>query len=321
MEPTRRNVFTTYTILGLAASVMMGWSYLGAEIYCRVDEWLVNQEAGVLRWLSWLFRCPWTDILVQYVFILGVGYLLMGLIACLVPKDPRKQEKLSGEDFLVCLTASMGIGFLLNMVGTEINYVISQFTGKNYLDMNPVTDMVMDLSPSMIMYSCILGPFMEEVLFRGIFLKRARLYGDRTAVVFTAIMFGLMHGNLSQFLYAAAIGLFFGYVAVKSNGIRYTVLLHMIVNSYGTIIVLGEEVISRVDPLILPIFYTIGTFVTMMVLIVGGIIAVVKYAPVWYRQLTWNNGLASPNKKYVYLNPGFLIYLAVCLMEVVGYMV
>lgn len=321
MEPTRRNVFTTYTILGLAASVMMGWSYLGAEIYSRVDEWLVNQEAGVLRRLSWLFRSPWTDILVQYVFILGVGYLLMWMIAGLAPKDMRKQEKLSGEDFLVCLTASMGIGFLLNMLGMEINYVISQFTGKNYLDMNPVTDMVYDLSPSMIMYSCILGPFMEEFLFRGVFLKRARLYGDRTAVVFTALMFGLMHGNLSQFLYAAAIGLIFGYVAVETNGIRYTVLLHIIVNSYGTIIVLGEEVLSRVDPFILTIFYTVGSFITMAFLIVGGIIAVVKYAPLWYRQLTWNNGLASPNKKYVYLNPGFLIYLGICLMEVVGYMV
>ena len=321
MEPTRRNVLTTYTILGLAASVMMGWSYLGAEIYSWVYVWLMDQEAGVLRRLSWIFCSPWTDILVQYVFILGVGYLLMWLLICLVPKDPRKQERLSGEDFLICLTASMGMGFAFNMIGTEINYVISQFTGKYYLDMNPVTDMVMDLSPSMIIYSCILGPFMEEFMFRGVLLKRARLYGDRTAVVFTAIMFGLMHGNISQFLYAAVIGLIFGYVAVKTNGIRYTVLLHMIVNSYGTILVLGEDVLSRVEPNVLPIFYTLGTFMTMVVLIVGGIIAVVKYARIWYRQLTWNNGAASPNKKYVYLNPGFLIYLGICLMEVVGYMV
>ena len=38
---------------------------------------------------------------------------------------------------------------------------------------------------------------MEELLFRGVLLRKARRFGDRTAVVFTAVMFGLMHGNLN----------------------------------------------------------------------------------------------------------------------------
>ncbi|MFR8165857.1 MAG: hypothetical protein ACLU8D_07615 [Enterocloster sp.] len=35
-------------------------------------------------------------------------------------------------------------------------------------------------------------------------LKRARRFGDRTAVAFTAVLFGLMHGNLLQLFYAAS---------------------------------------------------------------------------------------------------------------------
>ena len=80
---------------------------------------------------------------------------------------------------------------------------------------------------------------MEELLFRGMILKRARRFGDRTAVAFTAVLFGLMHGNLLQFFYAASIGLILGYVAVRTSSIRYTVLMHMAINSFSTVMVAG----------------------------------------------------------------------------------
>ena len=53
--------------------------------------------------------------------------------------------------------------------------------------------MMMDMTPSMVIYACFLGPFMEELLFRGMILKRARRFGDRTAVAFTAVLFGLIY--------------------------------------------------------------------------------------------------------------------------------
>ena len=187
--------------------------------------------------------------------------------------------------------------------------------------MNPVTEMMLDLSPSMIIYSCILGPFMEEFMFRGMLLKRARLFGDRTAVVFTAVLFGLMHGNISQFLYATAIGLVLGYVAVKTNGIRYTVILHIFVNSYNTILVAVEELIYAIDPVILPVFYSLAILGLMFLLIIGAIIVLIKYGPHWYRQMSAHNGPWSENRIFVYLNPGFFAYLVICLVEFVSYLV
>lgn len=97
------------------------------------------------------------------------------------------------------------------------------------------------MTPSMVIYACFLGPFMEELLFRGMILKRARRFGDRTAVAFTAVLFGLMHGNLLQFFYAASIGLILGYVAVRTSSIRYTVLMHMAINSFSTVMVAGRS--------------------------------------------------------------------------------
>ena len=93
----------------------------------------------------------------------------------------------------------------------------------------------------MVIYTCLVAPFMEELLFRGVLLRKARRFGDRTAVVFTAVMFGLMHGNLNQFLYAVVIGLVLGYLAVRTNRILYNVLLHMTVNSFSMLLVMVED--------------------------------------------------------------------------------
>lgn len=321
MELKRKDYFITFTILGLAMSVLMGFQYIGAALYGLADMWILNQEAGALRWLSWLFHSPWTDTLVQYMFILGAAYPIVGLMVHWVPKAERGEYLLSLEDFMVCLVAAMGLGYAFNLLGNFINLYISMFNHKSVLEMNPAADMVSQLTPSMIVYACILGPFMEELMFRGILLKRARRFGDRTAVVFTAVTFGLMHGNLSQFLYAAVIGLILGYVAVKSGSIRYTVILHMFINSYGVVITAGELLLESAGFYWGITLYSLAFLAAILLMIVGAGIVAVRYVPLWYRQLSWNNGWASPGKKYVYLNPGFFIYAALCLLEMATYLI
>ena len=58
-------------------------------------------------------------------------------------------------------------------------------------------------------------------------------------------MFGLFHGNLNQFAYAFILGVIFGFVYVKTGTIRYTILLHMIINFMGS--VLGVLVLKLID--------------------------------------------------------------------------
>ena len=322
MELKKRNVLITFTVLSLAACIMMGFQYVGSIAYFEIEAFLnKNQEAGVLRWLSWLFHSPWTDMLVQYVFLLGASYVPAYLLICWLPKDQRKQAKLSGKDILVCTVASMGMGYVLNLAGTFINYLISLVTGTSFLDMNPVVEMTQELSTSMIIYSCLLGPFMEELFCRGFLLKRARVFGDWTAVVFTAIVFGLMHGNISQFLYGTGIGLILGYVAVKANGIKYTVLIHMLVNTYNMALAWGESVIWNIGSEFLTAAYSLAILINMVVLIIGGVILIVKYGRIWYRQMLYHNGSDSLNRIFVYLNPGFAFYVVLCVVEFLSYLV
>lgn len=320
MELTRKNIFKTFTILGLGLAALEGSRFFGALLYGRVNMWISVQEASVFRWLSWLFHSPWTDILVQYVFVLGLPYLAVLLIVGRLPTCVGEKRKLPPEVFVILLVISMGAGYVFNFIGVFINLATSYMTGKSFYDMNPIMDMVSTLTPAMVIYVCLLGPLMEEVMFRGILLKRARRFGDRTAVVFCAVVFGLMHGNLSQFLYATAVGLTLGYIAVRTNRIRYNVILHMMVNSYSTILLAGETVYLNAGMNLPLIGYSLAILAVSGLLIVGAVILLILYGAQGHRQMKAANGPPSPYRKYAYLNPGFLLYCGICVFQILLYL-
>ena len=110
MELSRRKVMITFTILGLSASILMGFSHWSSTVYESVYKFIISQEAGGFRWLSWLFQSTWTDVLVQYIFVLGAAHIPAYLLLCWLPKDQAPVRKLSGWDFCICAVASLGLG-------------------------------------------------------------------------------------------------------------------------------------------------------------------------------------------------------------------
>lgn len=94
---------------------------------------------------------------------------------------------------------------------------------------------------SMFLYAAVGAPIMEEIIFRGLVLRHLEPYGKGFAVIMSAFLFGIFHGNLVQMPYAFLVGLVLGYVAVEYN-ILWAMVLHMINN-----LVLGD-LIGRVLP-------------------------------------------------------------------------
>jgi membrane protease YdiL (CAAX protease family) len=82
---------------------------------------------------------------------------------------------------------------------------------------------------SLFLYASILAPIWEEILFRGYVLRTLRPFGKRFAILSSAFLFGLFHGNLLQTPYALLMGLVLGYVTVEYS-IGWAVLLHMFNN-------------------------------------------------------------------------------------------
>lgn len=104
------------------------------------------------------------------------------------------------------------------------------FTAKN----SAFEELTTQQNAIFLFYSCLLGPVLEELIYRGGVQDLLEPYGARRAVLFSAILFGFMHHDLYQALSAFGTGLVFGYVKLH-RGLTYAMILHILNNTFATI--------------------------------------------------------------------------------------
>ena len=79
--------------------------------------------------------------------------------------------------------------------------------------------------------SCLVIPIAEELLFRGVVYKRLRmLFGIAPAVCLSAVLFGILHVNLVQLLYAAIFGLLLAFLVEKTGKLSCAIIGHITAN-------------------------------------------------------------------------------------------
>ncbi len=111
----------------------------------------------------------------------------------------------------------------------------------------------------------------EEFAFRGIILQKLRKYGDGFAILISAVLFGLMHGNLVQIPFTFVTGLALGFITVKSNSIIPAVITHFCINSSSVLVSILEEN-SIFDSNVVDIVYL--SFIALV--IIGAVISVIS---------------------------------------------
>ena len=95
----------------------------------------------------------------------------------------------------------------------------------------------------MVVATCILAPLLEEFLCRGMMLRGmlAHRMSPAKAILWSAFLFAFMHMNPWQSIPAFLIGIFLGWVYVRTHCLWATIFLHFLNNAIST-------VISRVWP-------------------------------------------------------------------------
>ena len=79
-----------------------------------------------------------------------------------------------------------------------------------------------------LIYSGILAPLVEEVIFRGgIFRLLRKKLSFLWGAVISSLLFGLYHGNLVQFLYASLMGMLLAYVYEKYGDLKAPIVAHV----------------------------------------------------------------------------------------------
>ena len=95
-----------------------------------------------------------------------------------------------------------------------------------------------------VVYSAV-PALCEEFLVRGVMLGLLRPLGNGFAIVASAAVFGMMHGNLMQAPSAFAAGLLFGYIAVQTGSLWPGVVAHFVNNLVSTAIQYVNQNVSK----------------------------------------------------------------------------
>ena len=96
-----------------------------------------------------------------------------------------------------------------------------------------------------ILSATIVVPIVEELIFRGVIFKRmCSMIKVIPAVILSSVIFGVIHGNLVQFVYATCLGMALCFVYIRCKSIAAPILLHMMAN-LTSIVISDCEPVSR----------------------------------------------------------------------------
>lgn len=167
----------------------------------------------------------------------GTGYLIASALGLLIlrlwrGKNFLREILVPGRpmgkgDFFSLTAIFLGGQMVFSMLSSVVS-VLLEMLGLSMTEVVGSTSISTD-SFSMFLYVCLVAPIVEEVLFRGLILRLLMPCGKGFAIVMSAFVFGVFHGDLLQIPFAFVVGLVLGYTAAEHN-IVWAMVLHMINN-------------------------------------------------------------------------------------------
>lgn len=142
------------------------------------------------------------------------------------PKDPIKAVLLILISFGGCMLAN----FFTSIITTFFDLFGISSGYSSLQDPKGITDLIL-----MCIGTAVIPPLIEEYAMRGVLMSSLRKYGNVFAIVGSAYIFGIFHGNFSQIPFAFICGLFFGYAVIASDSLWTGIIIHALNNALSCI--------------------------------------------------------------------------------------
>lgn len=205
---------------------------------------------------------------------------------------------------------SVFAGLLVCSLGDRATSVISAFVSAAGVDFEkPDTsepNSPLGYALQIVAYA-IVPPLVEEFAMRGVVMQPLRKYGDRFAIVVSAVLFAALHGNMVQIPFAFVAGLALGYFAIITNSIWTSVAIHCLNNLSATVISIYYANHSENDMFF---FYAIEGAILII-----GIIAFILFMQLKPQRLPKSNDEIGNSLKYstVFCTPSIVVSLLISL--------
>ncbi len=314
----------SFSRIGFALAAILVVGMVTQVVISAVILVFLGSNSSVLSssWVMWLL-----SFLPLYLVAIPVGLLILRRL----PAQPPDEHRLGFGNAVVFFLISVFIMYTGSIIGTMLSMVLSGGEATN-----ATAELAMDNHPLKVLFMVILAPVLEEFVFRKQLIDRTRRYGEKTAVMLSAVTFGLLHQNLFQFFYAFGLGLLLAYIYLRTGRLRYSAILHAIINFMGS--VLAPWVLNLVDQdalaameSSLPTDETLVQYMDIlpgllvmsgyMMLLLGMFIAGLVLFIIKCRRLVWRESEAQLPRgtalRTVYCNGGMMLYMLLCLVMIV----
>ena len=171
-------------------------------------------------------------------YIIEFGILTIAIIIFFIKKPKFKEvfpvRKITGRDF--------GGMMLLWLGANRIGGIGTTFT--KWIGTDPSVNTMKEFEPYftvsgfvfMFVTACILAPFCEEIITRGIITSYFRnIDSDFAIIAIVGVMFGLMHLDPDRICGTAVLGMIITMLFVTRNNILLPILFHFLNNAYATL--------------------------------------------------------------------------------------
>ncbi|WP_399552260.1 lysostaphin resistance A-like protein [uncultured Bifidobacterium sp.] len=306
------------------------FSQVGVALCVMLLVWIGLQllALGAMRlWLPSTTAVPtWLTVLSSSgpLYLIAMPLAIAALVT--VPRVRTRSFSMPVGEFLRLLVICLPLMYAGSIIGTTLSDLVTGGTA-----VNGVAELVSESDTlTSLVFMVLLAPVFEEWMFRRQIIDRLRAYGERTAILVSALAFALFHLNLYQFFYAFALGLVFGYVYTRTSKLRYSVAMHMIINLNGSVVapwivsLLGKRVLESLDSSSLAgveaaieangsgVAAYMAYALVMMALVVLGIVFLVRdrrRIEFYPAPLELPRGLRL---RTALLNPGMVTYMVLC---------
>ncbi len=164
----------------------------------------------------------------------GLTVFILFIIFIFIPKNLIKRcnfKEINSKKLpvIICLTIGLSLFSMLFVILGQ-NFFPSYQTVENTMNAakNSYIEMLVVL---------LIGPIFEEIIFRGaIFSILRKNIPLVPAIIIQAILFGLLHGNPLQGIYAFFLGIVLCLIYLYTGSILGNMLCHIIFNILGSVI-------------------------------------------------------------------------------------
>ena len=292
---TQDHKIISQSALGL---FIMGLAVILTQIVVTSVAVFIKPDIMQTNWFAWALTA---------FSMIGIGLPTFYLMSRKIPDSPKVEAvRLKPLTFLGIFLVCTAAMYITNFFSVFITFLIALLKGQSYTDLNPLTEVFTGSNFFLTMlYAAVAAPIVEEFIFRKLLLNKLRRYGDVPAILMCGLAFGLFHMNLAQFFYATALGMIFSYITIRTNTIRYSILLHIMINFIG----------SAVTPFVTKPNMLVSAI--MVTWVFSSIAAGVVIFFLNVRKIRLYRGLPLQKKSRYFLNPGTILYTLMCLVMIV----